>query len=483
MTRDATRGRMPHRGILAMLAMAEFTLTLDLSIVNIALPAIQRELGFGAGSLPWVVNGYALTFGGFLLLGGRAADLFGGRRVFSCALAGFTLASLGCALAPVPVALVAARIGQGLAAGVLAPTTLSILTATYRVPAQRNRALAIWTAVAIGGGAAGGLVGGVLTAASWRLIFLVNVPLGAALLGYALSRLPRASGRASRERLDVAGAATATAGLTALVWALVRAEAAGWTAPDVLAGIVAAALLLVAFALIEVRLASAPVVPLPVFASRPVAVGNLLNFLSFVPVMATWYLLSLDVQNTRGYPPAEAGLWFLPVSLAVVGGSQISFRLIDRLDARVLFAAGALVGAAGLAGLAVLPTTAPVGWQIGAACLAMTGGGLMVAPITVAVTSGVGPEQGGLASGLLNTTRQVGGAFGLAILGPLGPTAFGAGAAILTIAAAVGVLTLPTRLAPAAEPTRTSSPPGGSTREAAVPAAGSDPSGRVEAGR
>jgi EmrB/QacA subfamily drug resistance transporter len=467
MTVTVTRQRMPQVGVLMLVAAAEFLLTVDLSIVNVALPAIHN-LGFGAYSLPWVVTGYALPFGGLLLLGGRAADLFGGRRIFCGALLGFTVASLACALAPGPAALITARVVQGMSAGVLAPTTLSILTGTYRESEQRRRALAIWTAVAIGGGAVGGLAGGLLTAAlSWRWIFLVNVPIGAVLLGYALHRLPRESGPSTRGPLDLAGAVTATGGLTALVWALARVEVLGWGSPQVLGAGLAAGLLLAAFVLIETRLAPAPLVPRSVFAPRSLAAANLLSFLSFIPVMATWYLLSVHLQGIRGHTPAEAGLWFLPLSLAVIGGAQLGFRLLPGMDARGLFVAGALIGAAGLAWLGQLAAGAPVSWLIVAATVTMAGSGLISAPITDAATSGVAPEHGGLASGLLNTTRQIGGALGLALLGTLaarnaagdGPqhlaatatgvaTAFTAGAVVLLATAAIGALALPGRLAP-----------------------------------
>jgi EmrB/QacA subfamily drug resistance transporter len=440
--------------ILALLAVAEFMLTLDLSIVNVALPAIRRDLGFSAGSLQWVVNGYALTFGGFLLLGGRAADLFGGRRVFLGALGAFGLASLACGLAAGQVALVAARVVQGLSAGVLAPATLSILTATYADPVQRNRALSIWTAVAIGGGAVGALAGGLLTEAlSWRWIFFVNVPVGGALLALAVACLPRGEPGGARQRLDVAGAITVTAGLTALVWALIRSDPAGWGSGEVIGALGAAATLLGAFAFVETRLARAPLVAFSVLRSRSVAAGNLMSFLSFVPVMATWFTLTLYLQRVRGYSPLDAGLIFLPMSLAVIGGSQASFRAIARVDARLLFAAGGLVAAAGMAWLGRLSSATAMAWVVVPACIAMAGGGLMFAPITVAATSGVAPDQGGLASGLLNTTRQIGGALGLAVLGTVAvnagyATALTLGAAIFVVTAIAGALALPGRLGP-----------------------------------
>jgi EmrB/QacA subfamily drug resistance transporter len=454
-------------GILAPLAVAEFMLTLDLSIVNVALPAIRGDLGFSQSSLQWVVNGYALTFAGFLLLGGRAADLFGGRRVFLGALSVFSVASLACGLATEQAALVAARVVQGLSAGVLAPATLSILTATYRQPEARNRALAIWTAVAIGGGAVGGLLGGVLTSAlSWRWIFFVNVPVGASLLALAVSRLPRTDMGRARHQLDIAGAVTVTGGLTALVWGLIRSDEAGWGSAEVMGAFALAAAVLGAFVLLETQVVREPLLPFSVFRSRLLSAGNLLSFLSFVPVMATWFFLTLYLQGVRGYTPIQAGLLFLPISLAVVGGSQMSFRVISRVDARTLFLAGGLIAAAGLAWLGRLAVETDPLWVLLPASLAMAGGGLMFAPITVAATSGVAPEQGGLASGLLNTSRQIGGALGLAVLGTIAAAHTGAqagegqaaalsagyatallvGAGIFVATALVGALALPARL-------------------------------------
>jgi EmrB/QacA subfamily drug resistance transporter len=465
MSRPGTRLGMPQVGILALLAAAEFMLTLDLAIVNVALPTIRDDLGFSQSSLQWVVNGYALTFAGFLLLGGRAADLFGGRRVFLGALGVFSLASLACGLATGESVLVAARVVQGLSAGVLAPATLSILTATYRESKARNQALAIWTGVAIGGGAAGGLLGGVLTAGlSWRSIFLVNVPIGFVLVALAARRLPADAAGTSRARLDIAGAVTVTGGITALAWGLIRTEEAGWASGEVLAGFAAAAALLAAFVLLETRVRS-PLVPFTVFRSRLVSAGNLLSFLSFVPVIATWYLLTLYLQSVRDHGPMQTGLLFLPLAIAVIAGSQVSFRLISRLDARALFLGGGLLAAVGLAWLGRLTADTGLVWIILPASVSMIGGGLMFAPIMVAGTSDVGPEQGGLASGLLNTTRQIGGGLGLAVLGTIAAhtaadaggsqvdmlsagyaTALDVGAGIYLVTAIVGTLLLPGRL-------------------------------------
>jgi MFS family permease len=264
---DASRHALARAGVLPILAVAELMLTLDLSIVNVALPAVRVDLGVSSSSLQWVVNGYAVTFGGFLLLGGRAADLLGGRRVFLAALPVFSLASLACGLAGGAGSLVAARVIQGSSAGVLSPATLSILTTAYQEPEARNRALSIWTAVAIGGGAVGALVGGLLTELSWRWIFFVNVPVGLVLALLAASRLPRGATHDGKLALDIPGAVTVTGGLMALVWALVRTAPAGWGSGEVLGALALAAVLLVTFAVVVTR-ASAPLVPFRVFRSR-----------------------------------------------------------------------------------------------------------------------------------------------------------------------------------------------------------------------
>jgi len=462
MTGRSAGGAAPARGILPVLGAAEFMLVLDLSIVNVALPAIRAGLGLTPGALEWVVNCYALGFGGFLLLGGRAADLFGGRRVFLAALTVFTLASLACGLAGGPAVLLAARAVQGLSAGVLSPSTLSILTAAFAAPADRNRALSIWSAVAIGGGAAGALAGGVLTGLlSWRWIFFVNVPVGGALLVAAAAVLPRGQADAGRGRLDLPGAVTVTGGLVALTWALIRAQADGGASAQVAGGLAAAAVLLGAFVVVETRVARSPLVPFGVFRSRLVAAGNALSFLAFAPVLATWFFLTVYLQDVRGYSPLAAGLIFVPLSLAVAAGTWLGFKLILNGDARLVYLAGGGVAAGGTAWLAQLTPTGGLLWAVLVpACLVMAGGGLMFAPVTAAATAGLPAGRGGLASGLLSSSRQAGGALGLAVLatvaaahagqhpGPAALTggfaaAFGAAAAVFAATALAGALLLP----------------------------------------
>jgi EmrB/QacA subfamily drug resistance transporter len=464
---DRLRTRVP--AVLGVVAVAEFMLVLDVSIVNVALPALGHELSLGAGTLEWAVTGYALTFGGFLLLGGRAADVFGARRVFLAALGGFTVASLACGLAGDGLSLIAGRLAQGTCAGLLSPATLSLLTSTYRAPAERNHALSVWTAVAIGGGAVGALVGGALTdVVSWRAIFFVNVPIAGGVILAARSCLPAPPAARRRGTLDVRGAVASTGAVCALVCALSRAPVAGWGWPEVPAELSLAVVLGGVFVAVE-RSATAPLLPSAVFRSRLLRLGNLLSFLSFVPVLPTWFLLTLYLQDERHLTALEAGLVFAPLSAAVIVGSQVGFWLIGHRDTRLPLLAGGLAAAGGLAWLGRSSGHTALAAVIAPTALSMMGGGLMLAPITAAATTGVPARLGGLASGLLNTTRQLGGAVGLAVLGGLatagapaaaggpagtGPGGLGpgfgvalsAGAAIALLTGVAGAALMPARL-------------------------------------
>jgi EmrB/QacA subfamily drug resistance transporter len=452
MSLSGQRPKAEPRSLLALLAVAEFMLTLDLSIVNVALPSIRDDLGFSRTALQWIVNGYGLTFAGFLLFGGRATDIFGGRRVFLGALGSFSIASLACGVAGSPEVLVGSRVIQGVAAGLLAPATLSILTTSYAAPDARNRALAIWSGVAIGGGATGALLGGILTSTlSWRWIFFINVPIGASVLVVSAARLPRP--RASiRGRLDVPGAVAVTGSLLALMFGVTRSSDLGWGSTEVVGAMLAAAALASLFAVIEMRFASPPLVPFRILRLRPIWAGNLLSFLSFLPVMATWFFLTLYLQEMRNYTSLQTGVLFLPLSLAVIAGSQISFRLVRAAGERVLLVLGGLSAAGGVAWLSGLSPSTGMASIIASATLTMAGGGLMFGPITVAATS-AGPNEAGLASGLLNTTRQIGGALGLAALTTIATasgtptagyaTAFRVAAVIFIGTAIAGVLVMP----------------------------------------
>jgi MFS family permease len=352
--------------------------------------------------------------------------------------------------------LVGARVVQGLAAGLLAPTTLSILTRAYQNSEARNRALGIWTAVAIGGGAVGGVIGGLLTSTlAWRWVFFVNVPVGTGLVMAATTRI-RPMKRTVKANLDVAGAITVTGSLMAVMWGLARSSSAGWGSTEVITAFAVATTLLAIFAVIELRVARSPLLPFSIFRARSIWAGNLLSFLSFLPVMAIWFFLTLYLQGSRHYTSMQTGLLFVPLSAAVVAGSQVGFRLIRAVNGRMLLAGGGFISAGGLVWLAQLSSSTALVSIISPATLTMAGGGLMFAPITTAATSAP-PEQAGLASGLLNTTRQIGGALGLGVLTALataagghqpGPTggfdlAFKTAALVFAVTALVGLIVLP----------------------------------------
>ncbi|HSD79918.1 MAG TPA: MFS transporter, partial [Solirubrobacteraceae bacterium] len=407
---------------LVLCALAQFMVILDVSIVNVALPSIRLDLGFGGADLQWVVNAYTLTFAGFLLLGGRAADLLGRRRVFIAGLLLFGAASLAGGLATSQGMLVAARGAQGLGGAIVAPATLSILTTTFTEGAERNRALAIWGAMGGVGGATGALLGGVLTETlSWRWILFVNVPiaLGAALAARRLVAEGR-NAAAGRRSFDLAGAVTVTAGLVVLVYGIVRTETYGWTSGRTLATLAGGAALLLVFVLLEGRVARAPLVPLRIFASRQLAGANVVVFLLGSAVFAMWYFVSLYLQEVLGYTPLEAGLAFLPMSLTIVASSSVAGRAVTRVGAGPLLAAGMALIAVGMALFARAATDGSyLADVLAPALLTATGIGMSFVPVTIAAVAGVAPREAGLASGLVNTSRQVGGSLGLAALATL----------------------------------------------------------------
>ncbi|MFC9971570.1 MFS transporter [Spirillospora sp. NPDC127200] len=426
------------RGVLALACAAQFMVVLDVSVVNVALPAIRDELGVGAAGLSWVAGAYALVFGGFLLLGGRLADLYGRRRVFAAGLAVFAGASLAGGLAGSAGTLIAARAVQGLGAAVLAPATLTVLTTTFPEGAERTRALAVWTAVGLTGGAAGNLLGGLLTeAASWRWILLINVPIGAAALAAAARVLPGdAEGRdgPGGRRLDVPGAVLVTAGLSGLTYGL---SAAG---PGRGAALAAAVAALAAFVAVEARHAPHPLMPPRLLRARPLALGNTIMLLAGACFqIPMWYFLTLYMQNDLHYSALRTGLAFLPHTLlTLLVGLHLTPRLMRRLDHRALIAAGALAAAAGFAWQSgATPGDGYVAGILGPAVLMSVGGGLFTTPLTTVVTAGVPREDAGAASGLMNTAKQAGGVLGLAALAGAPDHAFAACAGMLVVIAAL----------------------------------------------
>jgi EmrB/QacA subfamily drug resistance transporter len=404
--------------ILALACLGQFMVVLDVSIVNVALPAIRRDLDFSATGLQWVVNAYTLTFAGFLLLGGRMADLYGRRRIFLVGLAMFTAASLVCGLAPGPETLIGARAIQGLGAAVLSPATLTILTATFTESRERSRALGLWSASLASGGATGALFGGLLVEyLSWRWIFFINLPIGVFGLLAARAALAESRGARASRSLDVGGALTITGALTALVYGVVRTDSHGWSSPETVAALAVSALLLAAFLWLESRVADAPLVPLGLLRSRGLAGANVAMLCVGGSMFAMWYFVSLYLQGVLGHGPLRAGVEFLPAAFAVIVGAQASGRLIGRLGPRLLLAGAALICAAGLLWLSRLAATGSyVTDVLGPLTLVALGLGLSFPPGTYAATAGVPARDGGLASGLVNTTRQVGGAVGLAAL-------------------------------------------------------------------
>ena len=410
-----------HRTTILVLAcLAQFMVVLDVSVVNVALPAIGSNLHFSEADLQWVVNAYTVTFAGFMLLGGRAADLLGRRRVFVAGLVLFALASLLGGLASGQAELIAARALQGLGAAVIAPASLSILTTTFTEGPQRNRAVGIWGAMGGAGGAAGVLLGGALTELSWRWILFINVPIGIVAAAVALARISESRRAEATRGFDLAGALSATIGLSLLVLGIVRTDQTGWGSAPTLAIIFAGAALLVAFVAIEGRFAASPLMPLRIWASATLRLANGIVLMLGAASFSMWFFLSLYLQQVRGDSPITTGLAFLPMTITIVVSSTIASRLVQRLGARPLLVVGMLSLAAGLALFTQLPTTGSF-WttMFGPSLLAAAGIGLSFTPAAISGVAGVARHEAGLASGLVNTSRMFGGALGLAVLATL----------------------------------------------------------------
>jgi EmrB/QacA subfamily drug resistance transporter len=402
---------------LALLCVAQFVVVLDASIVNVALPTIGEALDFSEGDLPWVVNAYVLTFGGFLLLGGRLADLLGRRRVFMGGLVLFAIASLAGGLAANSGQLIAARAVQGLGAAILSPAALSIVATTFRDGAERNKALGIWGAVAGSGGAAGVLLGGVLTETlGWEWVLWVNVPIGIAAAALAPSLIAETRAEDEVRHFDVAGATTITLGLSALVFALLDAESAGWGSAQTIGTLVGSALLLAAFVVIE-RRSRAPLVPFSIFRVRTITGANVVGILVGASLFSMFFFISLYMQQVLGYSPIKAGLSYLPLAVSIILSAGIASQLVTKVGFKPILATGMGLIALGLIWFSQISVDGSFASDIlGPSLLAAVGLGFSFVPVTIAAVSGIEDREQGLASGLINTSQQVGGALGLAIL-------------------------------------------------------------------
>ncbi|HWD64149.1 MAG TPA: MFS transporter [Solirubrobacteraceae bacterium] len=412
------------RATLILACLAQFMVILDVSVVNVALPSIRRALGFTLSDLQWVVNAYTVTFAGFLLLGGRAADLLGRRRVFVVGLVLFALASLGGGLANSQAVLIIMRLIQGLGGAVIAPASLSIITSTFTEPSERNRAVGMWGAMGGAGGAAGVLLGGVLTdLLSWRWILFINLPIGLIAAFLAQRMISEGRNPNAARGFDFGGALSATAGLSLLVLGIVRTDTTGWGNSTTLAFMLAGVALLGLFVAIEGRFAKAPLMPLRLFANRSLTTGNLIMMLVGGSTFAMWFFFSLYLQDVRGYSPLHAGLIFLPMTVLIVIGSTIASRITLRVGAKRLLVAGMVGLAVGLFLFAQLnPTGSYLGDMLAPSLLTSIAMPFAFIPATISATAGVPRHEAGLASGVINTSRMFGGALGLAILATLAST-------------------------------------------------------------
>ncbi|GAC1320863.1 MAG: MFS transporter [Thermoleophilaceae bacterium] len=403
---------------LILLAMTQFVIVIDASIVNVALPSIGTDLHFSRTDLSWVVNAYTLTFGGFLLLGGRLADLVGRRRMFIGGLVLFSLASLAGGLAQSEAWLIVARAVQGLGAAIISPAALSIITTTFAEGSERNRALGVWGAVAGAGGAAGVLLGGILTSGlGWQWVLYVNVPIGLAAASLAPRFLVESRSDGAARSFDIPGAITVTAGLALLVYAVVDAVNAGWGSGTTLLKLAGAVILIGAFLVIELRERN-PLMPFSVFRLRTLRGANVVGLLIGMALFSMFFFISLYLQNVLHFSPIKTGLAYLPLSIAIIVSAGVASQLVTRVGFKPTLIVGLLFVAGGL--LWFSQARAPGGSYaedvLGPSILAAIGLGLSFVTVTIAAVTGTKPSEAGLASGLINTAQQVGGALGLAIL-------------------------------------------------------------------
>jgi EmrB/QacA subfamily drug resistance transporter len=451
---------------LVVLCLGVLMIVLDTTIVNVALPSIQEDLQFTKTALVWVVNAYMLTFGGFLLLGGRLGDLYGHRRLFLIGITLFTIASLACGLAQSQAMLVGARAVQGLGGAVVTSVALSLIMTLFTQPGERAKALGVYSFVCAGGGSIGVLLGGLLTSTlNWHWIFLVNLPIGVAVYALCLKLLPAGKGVADGQRLDVAGAVTVTSSLMLAVYAIVNGNDVGWRSPQTLGLLAVAAALLLCFLAIESRVRS-PLMPLGMFRLRNVATANVVGVLWAAAMFAWFFISALYLQLVLGYGPMQVGLAFLPANLIMAAFSLgLSARLVMRFGIRTPLVVGLLLAGSGLALFALAPVDGQFALHVLPGMLLLgLGAGMAFNPMLLAAMSDVAPQDAGLASGLVNTSFMMGGALGLAILASLAAArtdalvaigteavqslnggyhaAFLAGAIFATIAAGLGAVIL-----------------------------------------
>ena len=420
----------PDGLILTIACIAQFMVVLDVSIVNVALPTIQHDLHFSYSGIQWVLNAYVLAFAGFLLLGGRTADFFGRRKVYLSGVALFTAASVAAGLAQTDTQIIIARAVQGLGGAILSPATLTIIITTFAGP-RLPKAIGAWSAVAGAGGAAGTLLGGILTGElSWRWIFFINVPIGIGVGVLAALYLQEMRAQNGASKLDVGGSVLITMGLTSLVYGIVSVSSVvnghqlGWGSSKVLTWIGIGIVLLVAFVAWEQKVASKPLVPFRIFHSRALTGADLVMLLVGGAFFSMWYFLTFYLQGVLHYSALKAGFAFVPMALAIVAGAQVSSRLIHHHGVRNLVLSGSALATAGFVGLSFIHASStyfPA--VIIPAVVCAFAMGILFTPLATAATSGVDRSESGLASGILNTSRQVGGSLGLAILATLASSA------------------------------------------------------------
>jgi EmrB/QacA subfamily drug resistance transporter len=404
--------------LLIVVCLAQFMVILDVSIVNVALPSIHSGLGFSTTGLQWVVNAYTLTFAGFLMLGGRCADLLGRRRVFLAGTALFAFSSLMCTLADSRGLLLGARALQGFGGAILSPATLSILTSSFEAGPARNRALGMWAAMGALGASSGALLGGLLTQGfGWPAIFAVNVPLGLVVIAFGLRVIPTSRANEGARHFDVAGAVLVTASLVSLAFGIVRTDTLGWASPGVLVPLVGGLVLLAAFLVVEARIAAVPLVALSVLRAGQLRIANVVVILLYAAFFPVWFFLTIYLQQVLHYDPIKAGVSFLPMTLSIFAASSLAPRLVGRLGAGRVIISGMLCATVGMALLVgVSPHGSYLPSVLPGALLSAIGMGFSLVPATIVAMQCLPASQSGMGSGLLNTSRLMGGALGLAVL-------------------------------------------------------------------